>query len=312
MINKFQQGGKQDVIMQFIQGLAQTLQADPNQIIQIAQQNPKALEAAVQTYQQTQDMNQAAQAFQQGIQAARHGAKLNYIKSLKHQCAEDEELYYYKKGGSVDCGCVKKEQKGGKTTKVNNSVEAFKKARGKANEADTVHVAGKIYSTTNSDGSPVDKRFPAYSGKVEQKDRQAAKAGNKDAKKRQFKQDMTSSEKCGGKVKKHQGGGWIQMGIANPYINITERVVNPDNKYQWVKRTINSNPGGLPNDTVYKAGNKSGFPKDQNSLKNLFNNHYIENPEWNKKQNMALFLQKIINTKLKGDKLMNGYIPKVK
>lgn len=213
MINKFQQGGKQDAIMQFVQGLAQTLQADPNQIIQIAQQNPNALKSAVQTYQQTKDMNKAAQAFQsalqQQVQAAKHGAKLSYLKSLKHQCAEDEELVYYKKGGSVDCGCVKKEQKGGKTTKVNNSVEAFKKARGKANEADTVHVAGKIYSTTNSDGSPVDKRFPAYSGKVEQKDRQAAKAGNKDAKKRQLKQDMTSSEKCGGKIKKKAEGGKV-------------------------------------------------------------------------------------------------------
>jgi hypothetical protein len=55
-------------------------------------------------------MNQAAKAFQQGIQSARRGAKLQYLKSLKHQCAEDEELYYYKTGGSiVGCGCKKKE-----------------------------------------------------------------------------------------------------------------------------------------------------------------------------------------------------------
>ena len=39
---------------------------------------------------------------------ALHGAKLNYFKNLKHQCADDEELYYYKKGGIVDCGCKKK------------------------------------------------------------------------------------------------------------------------------------------------------------------------------------------------------------
>lgn len=37
-----------------------------------------------------------------------HGAKLNYIKTLKHQCADDEELVYYKVGGKVDCGCKKK------------------------------------------------------------------------------------------------------------------------------------------------------------------------------------------------------------
>lgn len=41
-------------------------------------------------------------------QKAAHGAKLQYVKELKNKCAEDEELVYYKKGGSVDCGCVKK------------------------------------------------------------------------------------------------------------------------------------------------------------------------------------------------------------
>ena len=45
-------------------------------------------------------------------QKALHGAKLNYFKSLKHQCAEDEEVVYYKKGGSVGCGCKKKENGG--------------------------------------------------------------------------------------------------------------------------------------------------------------------------------------------------------
>ena len=112
-------------------------------------------------------------------------------------------------------------------------------------------------------------------------------------------------------AKKRDLGGLLFIDLRDR-TGIIQLVVNPDNKYQWIKRTINANPGGLPNDTVYKAGDKSGFPKDQNSLKNLFNKHYIEDPEWNKKQNMALFLQKIISTKLEGDKLMNGYIPKVK
>lgn len=134
MIRKFQQGGQQEAIMQFIQGLAQTLKADPKQVIQMAQQNPEALQAAVQTYQQTQDMSQAAQAFvqtaQQKAQAARHGAKLNYIKSLKHKCADDEEVFYFKKGGSVGCGCKKKED-GGKVKKncKGSVVTEFKKHR---------------------------------------------------------------------------------------------------------------------------------------------------------------------------------------
>lgn len=41
-------------------------------------------------------------------QMALHGAKLNYFKNLKHQCADNEELVYYKVGGKVDCGCKKK------------------------------------------------------------------------------------------------------------------------------------------------------------------------------------------------------------
>lgn len=62
-----------------------------------------------------QAYNEFQQMMQQQTQKAAHGAKLNYFKKLKNKCAEDEELVYYKKGGSVNCGCVKKEQKGGKT-----------------------------------------------------------------------------------------------------------------------------------------------------------------------------------------------------
>lgn len=128
MIQKFQQGGQQqNAIMQFIQGLAETLQADPQQIIQIAQQNPDALKAAVQTYQQTQDMGQAAQVFSQSVQQrAAHGAKLQYLKSLKNQCEDDEEVFYYKKGGHLNCGCKKK------VVKANSgcsAIELFKQHR---------------------------------------------------------------------------------------------------------------------------------------------------------------------------------------
>jgi hypothetical protein len=34
--------------------------------------------------------------------------KLNYVKNLKNQCADDEELVYFKKGGALGCGCRKK------------------------------------------------------------------------------------------------------------------------------------------------------------------------------------------------------------
>ena len=59
-------------------------------------------------------------------QKALHGAKLNYFKSLKNQCAEDEEVVYYKKGGSVTCGCKKKEDGGQvSTAKQGSVVEKF-------------------------------------------------------------------------------------------------------------------------------------------------------------------------------------------
>lgn len=136
---KFQQGGKtssqQDAVMQFVKALAQTLQADPQQVIQAAQQNPEALKSAVQVYQESKgDIQKAAQAFSQVLQsktqAAKHGAKLNYLKSLKNQCADDEELYYFKKGGSIGCGCKKKEQGGELKEKKESTVSKFKKACG--------------------------------------------------------------------------------------------------------------------------------------------------------------------------------------
>ena len=131
MIKKFQQGGKQeDAVMQFVKGIADTLQADPQQVIQAAQQNPDALKAAVQVYQETQDIQKAAQTFAQAIQGkakkAEHGAKLEYVKGLKKTCAEDEELVYFKNGGKAGCGC-KKKAKPVKKAKCGTAIEKFKK-----------------------------------------------------------------------------------------------------------------------------------------------------------------------------------------
>lgn len=222
MINKFQQGGKQDPVMQFIQELANTLQIDPNQIVQIAQQNPKVLESAVQVYQQTQDIQQAAKAFanavQQQTRVARHGAKLNYIKSLKHQCAEDEEVYYYKKGGSVGCGCKKKED-GGEVKKAGlgcGIVKKFKMMRqgNDINPNDTIHtnngpksLTGKTIKHKGKEIKPLSKdeyrKLPNKDkDKVDTKDaargRQVVKEGGK------VKKDCNGAV---AKFKMHRQGG---------------------------------------------------------------------------------------------------------
>ena len=72
---------------------------------------------------------------QQQVQKAERGAKLNYIKSLKHQCADDEEVVYYKKGGRVSCGCVKKHEDGKKIETPKNNVIANFKNRNKVESA---------------------------------------------------------------------------------------------------------------------------------------------------------------------------------
>ena len=60
---------------------------------------------------------------------AAHGAKLDYIKSLKHICPEGEELVYFKQGGSVKCGCVgKKLEEGDKVEKTETGTVAKFKA----------------------------------------------------------------------------------------------------------------------------------------------------------------------------------------
>ena len=86
-----------------------------------------------------EQQQQLAQEYQQWkakrkIKAA-HGAKLSYIKSLKHICPEGEELVYFKKGGKTGCGCQKKET-GGEVEKAEKGIVAkFKRLKkGGAND----------------------------------------------------------------------------------------------------------------------------------------------------------------------------------
>lgn len=139
---------------------------------------------------------------QKQAQKAAHGAKLQYVKSLKNQCADDEELVYYHKKGGVVCGCQKKMQDGGPLKKKReNAVDKFK---GRANQEDTVHVNKRIYSVVGDNGKVKDSRFPAYSKEQYQKDLKSKKP---DAKKRVEKADMASAYKNGKKIEKDCGGG---------------------------------------------------------------------------------------------------------
>lgn len=172
------------------------------------EKHPEEYKAAVANQQKQQ---------QQQAQKAAHGAKLNYFKSLKNQCAEDEEVVYYKKGGSVTCGCKKKEQ-GGEvpTAKCGSAVEKFK-AR-KAQKGDTL---ARIADATGSQGgfkkaqqakteSQKENKKKAFEAKwkknqvVVGKD---LKKGNNNVTKKE-REDVTK-DACGAKMKKKEDGGVV-------------------------------------------------------------------------------------------------------
>lgn len=85
----------------FLEAEAKSKNKDPKQYVK--ELGEEGLKKAYERFQSSK---------QKQAQKALHGAKLNYFKSLKNQCAEDEEVVYYKKGGSVQCGCRKKENGG--------------------------------------------------------------------------------------------------------------------------------------------------------------------------------------------------------
>ena len=123
----FQQGGsinmnEQQLQQAFIQFLAQKTGAKTQQ----------ELEAAIQQLGE-QGLKQAYQEFmqliqQQQVQAAKFGAKLNYIKSLRGQCPEGYEMKYFKSGGTLCKKCMKKQQ-GGAAPVASNPIDEFKCGR---------------------------------------------------------------------------------------------------------------------------------------------------------------------------------------
>lgn len=107
----------QEQVRQLVQAAAQGNKEASAQIQQI-------VSAAEQGDQQAQQILYLIQQEIQAMQMAKRGAKLNYIKSLKGDCPEGEELVYFKKGGSICKKCEKVKQ-----DKKLNAVEEFKKGR---------------------------------------------------------------------------------------------------------------------------------------------------------------------------------------
>ena len=130
-LNKFQQGGsinmneQQQMQQAFLQYLAQQTGAKSQQELeQIIQQMGE--DGLKQAYAQ---FVQAMQ--QQQVQAAKFGAKLNYIKQLNGQCPQGMEMYYYKEGGRLCKKCMQAKQNGRELENQApaNPIDAFKCGR---------------------------------------------------------------------------------------------------------------------------------------------------------------------------------------
>ena len=178
--SKKQQGGQlnmneQELQQAFIQFLAQKTGAKTQQELEAAIQQ-LGEEGLKQAYAEFMQLIQ-----QQQVQAAKFGAKINYIKKLRGQCPDGYELQYYKSGGQLCKKCMKKQvmQEGGDLPQ--DPIDQFKCGR-------------KMKKKKCEAGGTVDMD----------------KCGAKMKKKKCENGGFIPFDKCGKKMKKKQEGGNLE------------------------------------------------------------------------------------------------------
>lgn len=139
-INYFQEGGAVAQPTQQTAASAEDIQTQVVQLVQAAMQGDEKAAQTVQQIMQAADQGdeqavQIAQMIKDIIQqmqgqakAAKWGAKLSYIHSLKTGCPEGYSVSYYQKGGHICKECLKKQQ--AEEAKKNAEKEAPKSAEG--------------------------------------------------------------------------------------------------------------------------------------------------------------------------------------
>ena len=125
---KLQKGGtinmeEQQLQQAFLQYLMQETGAkDQQQLEQVIQQlGEEGLKQAYSKF--LQEMQQ------QQVQAAKFGAKLNYIRHLNGQCPDGTEMTYFKVGGKLCKKCMQRQQKEQETEEPSDPIKAFKCGR---------------------------------------------------------------------------------------------------------------------------------------------------------------------------------------
>ena len=194
---------EQQLQQAFIQFLAQKTGARNQQELKAAIQQ-LGEEGLKQAYAEFMQMIQ-----QQQVQAAKFGAKLNYIKSLRGQCPEGYEISYYKVGGTLCKKCMKKQQEmkdGGQVPK--NPIDEFKcgrkmkKKKAQGGAVDFEKCGGKTKKTKKKEegGELNSTKNPKAFSKMA-----LAKCG---AKLKEACKGMQMN-KCGKKLKKKATGGTV-------------------------------------------------------------------------------------------------------
>lgn len=216
---------EQQLQQAFIQFLAQKTGAKNQQELEAAIQQ-MGEEGLKQAYAEFMQMMQ-----QQQVQAAKFGAKLNYIKSLRGQCPEGYEISYYKVGGTICKKCMKKQQEmkdGGyvpkdpidefkcgkkmKKKKAQGGAIDFDKCGGKTKKKKKCENGGEMNSTFNPNS--YSKMTLAKCG-AKLKEACKGLAFDKCGKKLKKKKccatggTMIEQDKCGKKLKKKATGGTV-------------------------------------------------------------------------------------------------------
>ena len=238
-LNKFQQGGQlnmneQQLQQVFLQYLMQKTGAqNQQQLEQVIQQLGE--DGLKQAYAQfMQEMQQ------QQVQAAKFGAKLNYIRKLNGQCPEGMEMYYYKQGGRLCRKCIQAKQNEEEIEYPSNPIDAFK--CGRKIKKKKCEVGGTV--DMDKCGAKMKKKKCEDGGTVN-----IDKCGAKIKKKKCENGGLIPFDKCGKKMKKKQQGGDLET--SKP---------TKTNKTQFI---------------TYNKGNKKvTYVKDQATRDSLYANRY--------------------------------------
>lgn len=152
--------------------------------------NEKKLQQLKDSGQLEKDIEEFKNSKKTQAKKAAHGAKLDYLKAISHKCPDGQELYYFKVGGRVDCGCKgKKMEEGGKAEETGVQ-RIVRKVKDK--------IEKKKQNLQNKPLTEEERKKAQEWSKEYKRTMKASGIGNR---------DWVEGDKCGGKVKKHQTGG---------------------------------------------------------------------------------------------------------